>query len=87
MGEVESVYKVVCEEYRKTPRAHTQLWKYIKDLSTTGMISTKISGKGVKGKTTLIGLTSTPASPMRKWLESILETVRKIAERGPKAAR
>jgi cell division control protein 6 len=87
MGEVESVYKVVCEEYRKTPRAHTQLWKYMKDLSTTGMISTKISGKGVKGKTTLIGLTSTPASPMRKWLESILETVRKIAERSPKAAR
>jgi len=87
MGEVEDVYKVVCEEYRKTPRAHTQLWKYMRDLSTTGMISTKISGKGVKGKTTLIGLTFTPASAMSKWLESILETSKKIAERSPSSTR
>ncbi len=87
MGEVEDVYKVVCEEYRKTPRAHTQLWKYMRDLSTTGMISTKLSGKGVKGKTTLIGLTFTPASAMSKWLESILETAKKVAERSSNPAR
>lgn len=87
MGEVEDVYKVLCEEYRKTPRAHTQLWKYMKGLSTTGMISTKLSGKGVKGKTTLIGLTFTPASAMSKWLESILETSKKIAERNPSSTR
>jgi cell division control protein 6 len=87
MGEVEDVYRVVCEEYKKTPRAHTQLWKYMKDLSVTGMVSTKLSGKGVKGKTTLIGLTFTPASAMSKWLESILETVRKVAGRNSNSTR
>ena len=87
MGEVEDAYKVVCEEYRETPRAHTQLWKYMKDLGTTGIVSTKLSGKGVKGKTTLIGLTFTSASAMTRWLESILETVRKVARRSPCSAR
>jgi cell division control protein 6 len=87
MGEVEDIYRVVCEEYKKTPRAHTQLWKYMKNLSVTGMVSTKLSGKGVKGKTTLIGLTFTPASAMSKWLESILETVRKVAARNSNPTR
>ena len=87
MGEVEDAYRVVCEEYRETPRAHTQLWNYMKDLGTTGIVSTKLSGKGLKGKTTLIGLTFTPASALSKWLESILETFRKIAARSSNPAR
>jgi len=55
-GEIEKEYDVVCEEYGEKPRAHTQLWKYMKSLSVTGIISTKISGKGQRGQTTLIGL-------------------------------
>lgn len=56
IGEVEKEYRIVCEEFDEKPRAHTQTWKYIKNLSLMGMISTKISGKGQRGKTTLIGL-------------------------------
>lgn len=56
MGEVEREYNVVCEEFKEKPRAHVQLWKYVKSLSLTGIISTKSSSKGQRGKTTLIGL-------------------------------
>ncbi|MGP3702361.1 MAG: ORC1-type DNA replication protein, partial [Candidatus Bathyarchaeota archaeon] len=56
MGEVEKEYNVVCEEFGEKARAHVQLWKYVKSLSLTGIISTKSSSKGHRGKTTLIGL-------------------------------
>jgi len=69
MGEIEDVYRVVCEELRETPRAHTQLWKCVRELSASGIIEAKKSGKGVRGRTTLVGLSATPASSMRKWLE------------------
>lgn len=69
MGEVEEVYRMVCEELREPPRAHTQVWKFVRELSASGIIEAKKSGKGVRGRTTLIGLTSAPASAMRKWLE------------------
>jgi cell division control protein 6 len=69
MGEIEDVYRVVCEELRETPRAHTQLWKCVRELSASGIIEAKKSGKGVRGRTTLVGLSAAPASAMRKWLE------------------
>lgn len=69
MGEIEEVYRIVCEELRETPRAHTQLWKSVRELSATGIIEAKKSGKGVRGRTTLVGLATAPASAMRKWIE------------------
>ncbi len=69
MGEIEEVYRIVCEELREAPRAHTQVWKFVRELSASGIIEAKKSGKGVRGRTTLIGLSATPASAMRKWLE------------------
>ncbi len=73
MGEIEEAYKVVCEEYNSQPRAHTQFWKYMRLLSATGLISTKLSSKGTKGRTTLIGLSSISASTMKKCIEAALE--------------
>jgi cell division control protein 6 len=77
MGEVEDAYQVVCEEYGETPRKHTQVWKYVRNLGATGVVSTKRSGEGVKGKTTMVGLDLIPAAQMEKWLESVLETLKK----------
>lgn len=73
MGEVEEMYKIVCEECNENPIAHTQFWKYIKNLNSCGVLITKISGKGIRGKTTLIGLTSPTPSMIRKYLESYLK--------------
>jgi cell division control protein 6 len=81
MGEVEDAYQIVCEEYGEPPRKHTQVWKYIRNLSATGVISTKKSGEGVKGRTTMVGLTLIPATQMERWLESVLEVLKKTAYR------
>jgi cell division control protein 6 len=70
-GEVEKEYRVACEEYGEKPRRHTQLWKYIKSMSLSGVIQTKVSGKGFRGKTTLLGLAA-PTKILREELEKIL---------------
>ncbi len=72
MGESEIAYKMACEEYKEQPRAHTQVWKYVQNLSATGIVSTQPSTAGFRGKTTLLGLPTAPASAIRRWLESSL---------------
>ena len=68
MGELESEYINVCESYGISPVKHTWLWKIVNDLSKLGFISRKISGKGMKGKTTLIGLPSISAELLENFL-------------------
>jgi cell division control protein 6 len=72
MGEAEEAYSLVCEEYNEKKRGHTQLWKYIKALSATGIIETMVSGVGQRGKTTLIGLSRVPTSELEQELVKIL---------------
>jgi cell division control protein 6 len=77
IGTVEREYKAVCEEYNDEPRKHTQIWKYAHGLSAIGVIAASKSGEGVRGKTTLLGLQSIPASTMREQLEAALTSTRK----------
>ncbi len=72
-GDVEKIYAVVCEEYNESARGHTQFWKYIKDLDANGLISTRKSGKGFVGTTTLISLPDIPASELEKMLLKMIE--------------
>jgi cell division control protein 6 len=77
IGAVEHEYKAVCEEYDDEPRKHTQIWKYARGLGAIGIITASKSGEGVRGKTTLLGLQSIPASTMREQLEISLTSARK----------
>ena len=72
-GELEARYRLVCEENGQTPRAHTQIWTYIQDLVGLGILSSKLSGIGQRGKTTLIGLPDIPAVVLERELELQLE--------------
>lgn len=80
MGDVEETYHLICEEYRQEPRAHTQLWDRVRSLNINGVITTKISGKGVRGKTTLIGVGEAPAEILEAELVREME-VRKNEDR------
>jgi cell division control protein 6 len=73
MGDAEEAYAVVCEEYGEKPRAHTQFWKYVKELDALGLVDTKLSGKGEVGKTTLISLPEIPAKVLADNLERSLK--------------
>ena len=69
MGGAEAAYEIVCEEFGEKRRAHTQLWKYVRELDALGLIDTKLSGEGVVGKTTLISLPEIPAKVLCDNLE------------------
>ncbi len=68
MGEVESVYNMICENKKIEPRKHTQLWEYIQNLKNIGIIQTKVVN--TKGRTTIINLTGIPAEKLEMILSS-----------------
>jgi cell division control protein 6 len=72
MGEAEDAYAVVCEEYGQEKRGHTQLWKYMHELSTLDIIKTESSGTGQRGKTTLISLPKISAAELETELQKSL---------------
>ncbi|WP_455367949.1 ORC1-type DNA replication protein [[Eubacterium] cellulosolvens] len=81
MGDIESTYHVICEEYGEETRKHTQLWKYIQNLTAIGILTSQKSSNGQKGRTTLVALASTPADATARWLESSLEPLKKLTWR------
>lgn len=77
MGEAEEAYTIACEEFDEKPRGHTQLWKYMQELSNFGVIKAELSTSGQRGKTTLIGLPRIAAADLEKELNKILERARR----------
>ncbi len=55
-GFVEEIYNMLCEQYGERPRKHTQLWEYLRELKSLGIVETRLSGKGRRGRTTLISI-------------------------------
>lgn len=72
MGEAEEAYRIVCEEYGEKPRRHTQLWKYVNNLSAADVVKSKVSSDGLRGKTTLIGLPYVSAEELERELSKRL---------------
>lgn len=56
MGDVEDEYKYVCQLHGLKPRSHTQIYEYINSLKHMGIIDARVSGKGFRGRTTLISI-------------------------------
>ncbi len=73
IGEVEEMYVSICEEYGKEPRAHTQVWEWVQDLTAHGVIDTQRSGAGQRGQTTMIGLSDVPAQMLERFLIELLD--------------
>ena len=72
MGDAEEAYALACEEYGAKQRGHTQIWKYVKVLSASGIIETMVSGVGQRGITTLISLPRVPASDLEQEISKLL---------------
>jgi cell division control protein 6 len=75
-GEVEKLYGVICEEYSEKPRGHTQFWGYLQELTNYGLLTTKRSGEGVIGNTTLISLPDVTARKLSSLITKELEKKR-----------
>ncbi|MHA1595299.1 MAG: ORC1-type DNA replication protein [Candidatus Baldrarchaeia archaeon] len=68
MGELEELYRILCEELGEKARTHTQIWEYVQNLEKFGIISKRLSGRGMRGKTTLISLPEVPAEILEREL-------------------
>ena len=73
MGEVENEYELLCELYREKPRGHTQVYEYVRDLKQRGLIETRASGKGYRGRSTLIGIFNVPLNTLEKEVLKLIE--------------
>lgn len=73
MGEVEEAYHIACEEHGHEPRGHTKVWEFVQELEDIGLIVTKISDVGFRGKTTLTGLPEIPAAILEREVVRLLE--------------
>ena len=73
LAEAEQAYAVVCEEFEVEPHSHTQLWKYLRTLSSLGMVETEVSGTGSRGRSTFVSLPRVPAYELEKQLNVLLE--------------
>ena len=69
IGEVEKSYSAICESRNLTAYRHTQVWSDVNELSRKGIIETQLSGKGVRGRTTMIGLSLVSAKELMGELE------------------
>ena len=56
IGEVEKSYNALCESMGMAPNHHTQVWNDVNELARKGIIDAQLSGKGFRGRTTMIGL-------------------------------
>lgn len=72
LTEAEKSYAVTCEEFNVRPYSHTQLWKYLQNLSAFGIVKTEVSAVGSRGRSTLICLPRISAHELEKELSSLL---------------
>lgn len=71
-GSVEAAYKVACEEFGEAARAHTQFWKYLKQLEGAGFLLSRLSGKGQAGTTQLLSIPDAPAKVVEAKVSELL---------------
>ncbi len=71
-GEVYEKYEMLCHLFGKDARSARWVREYLNELEMLGLITTSISGKGVRGNTTLIRL-AFPADNIKRVVEKSFE--------------
>ena len=59
-GEVYEKYRAVCKKFGRSPRSARWCREYINGLEMLGLVTTQLSGKGIRGTTTLVKLAFPP---------------------------
>jgi Cdc6-like AAA superfamily ATPase len=73
MGDVESLYAVICEEYEQKQKSHTTIWKYIKYLEQQQLIDSNVSNvSDGRGRTTHLSMPHHLPADLSSRLELLL---------------
>jgi cell division control protein 6 len=75
IGEAENEYRRITSEYSKEPRRHTQIYEYIMNMKRMGIIETRPSGKGRRGRTTMIGIGAAPLESLKKRVDELINKI------------
>ena len=75
IGDVEKEYIQLCEEINEKPRKHTQVYEYVNNLKKMGIIQTRVSGRGFRGRSTLIGIGIGPLEALERKIDEILMNI------------
>jgi len=73
IGDLEEEYVRLCSDYKQEPRKHTQIYEYVRYLKTLGIINTKLTGKGYRGRSSLIGLNISPITELENKILRMIE--------------
>ncbi len=74
-SEAENMYKVLCNRYNEVPKRHTTVWGTMNSLASIGLINKAKSGKGRRGKTTIISLKDIQPDEIIGEVEKLLSPV------------
>lgn len=72
MGDAEAEYVTLCESIGEQPRRHTQVYEYATNLKRASIIDAKPSGKGRRGRTTLLSVKYGPLDALEKLIEDLV---------------
>lgn len=73
MGLLEMEYQEVCEEHDIPPKRHTTVWEYVQNLRRMGILVAEKSGRGQRGRTTLVGLLAIPLQALERELITMVQ--------------
>lgn len=71
-GDVEELYKLICEEYETKKLGHTRFWEYLNFLSDEGFLNTKTYADG-SGRTTKVSLSDITSEMLEEKLEEMID--------------
>lgn len=69
-GEIYEQYSALCDKFNKKPRSSRWFREYLNDLEMLGLITSKVSSKGIRGHATLVKLGHDPEEVL-KLLENV----------------
>lgn len=78
MGEVEEEYRSTCEMLGEPYRKHTQVYEYVQNLAKLGIIHVEPSGKGFRGKSTMISIHHGPLEALEKHVNELIQKKREL---------
>lgn len=72
IGDVEEEYRYICQLYNVNPRKHTQIYEYVNNLKHMNIINARLSGKGLRGRTTLLSIVA-PLDALEKRIDELID--------------
>jgi len=78
MGIIEDIYRGLCAEIGEEARGHTKVYMYVMDLKHRGIIITKSTVKGRRGRSTYVSFGAIPLNELIKKVDQVINSKRLI---------